>query len=83
MSAIEHAWCAFMAAVDEARDLHQCGAGASELADLMRHARELLDIIETEVAAQSITIPTDAREVLAWLRDRLANLEKEVMPTRH
>jgi hypothetical protein len=83
MNKIERTWFAFMAAIDEARDLHQRGAGASELADLLRHARELLDIIETEVAAQSIAIPDNARGVLARLRGRLTYLEQDVMPTRH
>ena len=83
MNAIEHAWTAFMAAIDEARDLNERGAGATELPELLRHARELLDIVESETTEQLITIPNDARAVLAQLRGRLGNLESQVNPAMH
>ena len=49
----------------------------------VRHARELLDIIEDEIAAHQIDIPGTTGGVLAQLRGRLHSLEKDVMPTRH
>ena len=83
MNTIENAWAAFIAAIDEARDLHERGADADELAGLLRHARELLDIIEAEVAEQAIAMPPEAGVVLAQLRERLTNLEQDVVPSRH
>ena len=83
MSALATAWNALMRALEEARDLHQRGASANELAELLRHARELLAIIEGKVAEQAITMPSDARAVLARLRGRLEALERAVMPARH
>ena len=72
-----------MRALEEARDLQERGPSADELSELLRHARELLDIIEAESAEQAITMPSDARAVLAQLRGRLEALERDVMPTRH
>ena len=83
MSTIERAWTAFMAAIDEARVLHQRCAGAYELSELTRHACELLDILEEEVAAQSIAIPKDAGAVLAQLRNSLVVLEKDIAANLH
>jgi ElaB/YqjD/DUF883 family membrane-anchored ribosome-binding protein len=83
MSTIEQAWTAFMSAIDEARELHRGGAHAGELAELMRHARELLDIIEAEAAEQSIAMPPKAGAVLDQMRDRLSQFESQVKPTAH
>ena len=83
MSAIANAWDAFMRQLDEARDLHERGASANDLSELLRHARELLDIIEAEAAEQAIVIQSDARAALARLRGRLESLELDVMPTMH
>jgi hypothetical protein len=83
MNTIERAWAAFMAAIDEARGLHESGANPTEFAELLRHARELLDILEEEAAAQSIAIPADAHAVLDQLRSRLAVLEKDVAASWH
>jgi hypothetical protein len=83
MSTIERAWSAFTSAINEARELNERGARTIELAELTRHARELLDIIEVEIAEQSIAMSRDARKILAQMRDRLESLEKDVSPTRH
>ena len=72
-----------MSAIEEARDVQERGAGANELSELLRHARELLDIIESEIADQAVSIPSDARAVLTQLRGRLESLERDVKPTRH
>ena len=49
---------------------------------LLRHARELLDIIEDEIANGLSATADDARTVLA-LRRRLESLEQDLMPTKH
>jgi BMFP domain-containing protein YqiC len=53
------------------------------IADLLRHARELLDIIDDEIADVCGVPLADARAVLAQLRGRLESLEQDVMPIRH
>jgi len=83
MSTIESACLAFMAAIDEARTLHERGVSGSELADLLRHARELLEIIEAEIVEHPIAIPNAGREVLTQLRERLQSLERDVIPSLH
>ena len=77
------AWYAFTRALEEARDLQERGADAYAVAELLRHARELLEIVEKETAGGSIKTVNEARAVLAQLRGRLETLERDVMPTRH
>ena len=72
-----------MRALAEMSDLHQRGAEAHTIADLLRHARELLDIIDEEIADGTSRTAADARAVLAQLRGRLESLEQDVMPIRH
>jgi hypothetical protein len=83
MSTIEMAWDAFTRAIEEAREVHARGDDPIDLANLIRHARELLDIIEEEIAANPIAIPGAAGAVLAHLRGRLEALERDVMPAKH
>ena len=83
MSAVANAWFAFIRALEDARDLQERGANPTEFTELLRHARELLDILEEEVAAQSIVIPHATRGVLTHLRRRLEVLEHDVKPTWH
>jgi hypothetical protein len=83
MSTVADAWDAFMRALAEAQDLHHRGAEAHTIADLLRHARELLDIIDEEIADGTPQTTADARAVLAQLRGRLESLEQDVMPIRH
>jgi hypothetical protein len=83
MSTVALAWDAFIRALAETSEVHRSGAGAGIVADLLRHARELLDIIEDEIANGSSATVGDARTVLAQLRKRLESLEQDVMPTRH
>jgi hypothetical protein len=84
MSTVANAWVAFIRALEDARDMQHRGADAHTIADLLRHARELLDIIDDEIAEgtppQTVA---DARAVLAQLRGRLESLEQDVMPIRH
>lgn len=83
MSTVADAWGAFMRSLEEAQDLHQRGANAHTIADLVRHARELLDIIDEEIADGTPQTVVDARAVLTQLRGRLESLEQDVMPIRH
>jgi hypothetical protein len=83
MSTVANAWAAFILALEEARDLHHRGADAHTIADLLQHARELLDIIDDEIADGTPQTVADARAVLAQLRGRLESLEQDVMPIRH
>jgi hypothetical protein len=83
MSTLARAWDAFMRAIEEARALTISGAEPPVIAEVVRHARELLEIIEAEIAAHPIAIPGAAGAVLMRLRGRLQSLEKDVMPTRH
>jgi hypothetical protein len=83
MSPVTDAWTAFIRALAEARDLHDRGADAHTIADLLRHARDLLDIIDDEIADGTPQTVADARAVLAHLRGRLESLQQDVMPTKH
>jgi BMFP domain-containing protein YqiC len=83
MSAAANAWVAFIRALEDARDMQHCGAEAHTIADLLRHARELLDVIDDEIVDGTPQTVADARAVLAQLRGRLESLEQDVMPLRH
>ena len=76
MSTLAKAWDAFMQATEEAHALIFSGAEPHAIAELVRYARELLDIIESELADHAIAIPGAAGAVLAQLRGRLQSLEK-------
>jgi hypothetical protein len=83
MSTIARAWDAFIQALDEAQQLRAKNADVGRIFDLVRHARELLDIIEQELALESVDLPGDARVGLAQLRQRVQSLEQDVVPARH
>ena len=83
MNTVANAWVAFIHALEDARDLQHRGADAYAIADLLRHARELLDIIDEEIADGTPQTVADARAVLAQLRGRLESLEQDVMPIWH
>ena len=82
VSTVALAWGAFMRALAETSELRRSGANAGTVAELLRHARELLDIIEDEIANGLSATADDARTVLA-LRRRLESLEQDLMPTKH
>jgi hypothetical protein len=68
----------------QARDMHTRRAEPEVIADLVRHAGELPDIIDAELAEQSIEIPAAAGAVLSQMRGRLRSLERIVgLPTLH
>ena len=83
MSTVANAWVAFIRALEDARDMQQRGAEAHPIADLLCHARELLDVIDDEIVDGTPQTVADARAVLAELRGRLESLEQDVMPIRH
>jgi uncharacterized protein YqgV (UPF0045/DUF77 family) len=80
---IESTMNAFVIALDEAHELHAQKAGSAELADVIQHAHEVLEILEWELAAQSIEISADPPARLDEMRGRLESLENEVARVRH
>jgi hypothetical protein len=84
MSTVSFAWEAFVGAIEEASALQRSPSPVNTVADVLQYARELLDIIEDELAfgSDSAEVKT-ARGALAHLRRRLGELEKGVLPTRH
>ncbi len=83
MSELGRAWDAFVRAIAEGRALSASGAEPHAIAELVRYARELLDIIEAEMTAHPIAIRGAAGAVLTQLRGRLQTLERNVSPARH
>ncbi len=83
MNALGRAWDEFLQAIKEAHALAAAGGEPHEIAELVRYARELVDIIEDAITAQPIAIPGAAGAVLVQLRGRLRSLERDVMPARH
>ena len=81
MTAIAMAWEAFLLAIEEARELHAAGAGNLAVADLLQHARELLDIIDDEISLNGLEIAGDVRDGLAQMRTRLAAVERGLVTT--
>ena len=76
------AWEAFLAAVAEAQALHASGADVAKVQDLLQHARELLDIVADEISLNGVSLPEWARGGLEDLRERLINVESELI-TKH
>ncbi len=83
MSTVATAWDAFLRALTETRELRRNSTDATATIGLLRYVRELLDIVEDEIAEGSSATVGDNRAVLAQLRGRLDSLEQDVMPTRH
>jgi len=84
VSTVARAWDAFMQAIVDARHMHERGAEPFVVADLVRQARELLDVIEAEITEHPIEIPGAGGAVLTQLRGRLRTLEHDVStPIRH
>ena len=80
-STIAMAWQAFLSAIEEARELHAAGARSMAVADLLQHARELLDIIDDEINLNGLEIPGDVRDGLAQMRTHLATVERNLVTT--
>jgi hypothetical protein len=75
------AWQTFVSAIEEAKELSASGASGSIVADLLQHARELLDIIDDEIKLNGLAIPGDVRDGLAQMRARLATAERSLVTT--
>ena len=67
-----------MKAIEDARALAVSGAQPDAIAELTRDAREMLGILESEIANHHSMTVSGAHEVLAKLRNRLAVLERDV-----
>jgi hypothetical protein len=50
MNTVARAWQAALTALEEARVLHERRGDAETVRDLPRHAREMIDVIEAELA---------------------------------
>jgi integrase len=73
MNTVARAWQAALAALEEARDLHERKGDAETVRDLLRHAREMIDVIEAELAegrAKALD-PDVVRMAAAELRKRV------------
>jgi hypothetical protein len=82
-SSLGVAWDDFTREIEDIRALSECGAKRPVLDEPMRHARELLNVIEREIAYTRVVTAAGISESLARLRDRLQSLEPDVMPARH
>ena len=82
MNTVARAWQAALTALKEARDLHERRGDAETVRDLLRHAREMIDVIEAELAegrAKALD-PDVARMVAAELRTRLDAVTAALVP---
>jgi len=82
MTTVARAWVAFLQAIAETQELHERGAEGSVLADLLQHARELLEIIRDEIMLANGAMPKTAHDALNELQHRVAALETLLVP-RH
>ena len=78
---IAMAWQTFLSAIDEAKELNASGASSAVVADLLQHARELLDIIDDEMRLNGLETPDDVRDGLAQMRTHLATVERSLVTT--
>jgi len=69
---------ACMDALREAQDMVEAGETGAQLADVVRHARELLDIIAEELGDVSRDTGEYAAGVLLEFGDRISELERYI-----
>ena len=77
---LARAWVAFLQAIAEAQELHDKGVDGSVLADLLQHARELLEIIRDEIVLANGAVPKPTQDALNELQYRVATLEVLLIP---
>jgi len=82
MPTIEGAWQAFLGAVAGAQHLHRSGGSTAAIRGLVQHARELLQIIEDEIAVNGLIVPAEVRVGIEHLRAQLVAVEGGLL-TRH
>ena len=77
MNTAARAWQAAMLALAEAREHHARGGGTDTLRELLRHAREMMDVIEEEVTEMRAEVadPAAIRVAAVELRKRVEALE--------
>ncbi|HTP98473.1 MAG TPA: hypothetical protein VMN56_04045 [Casimicrobiaceae bacterium] len=68
---------AFVGALEEAEALADSGEAGAPLAELLRHCRELHEIMVEELGGANSSLGEHAGGVLLDLGDRLAQLEKQ------
>ena len=69
MTTLEEAWRSRPLLLrPEAEELHASGAGAEVLQDVLRHARELLAVLDEDLVANRLDMPDDDRNALEQLR---------------
>jgi hypothetical protein len=79
LSTIANAWEAFVGAVSEAQHLYRSGGATATIRDLLQHARELLQIIEDEIALNALTVPAEVRGGIEHLRAQLTAVESGLL----
>jgi hypothetical protein len=77
---IAMAWQTFLSAIEEAKKLNASGANSTVVADLLQHARELLDIIDDEISLNGLELP-GVRDGLAQMRTHLVTVERSLVTT--
>jgi hypothetical protein len=82
MNTLANAWDAFLRAIEEARTLQERGGNQFAIAELVRHARELLDIVDEELADQLMELPLAARNALMQMREKVQRLERDLTVTK-
>ena len=82
MTTLEGAWQAFAAAVAEEQELYASGAGAEVHQGPLKRARELLAVLDDELAANRADMPDDTRSGLEEIRAELVELQSGPV-TRH
>jgi hypothetical protein len=82
MNTVARAWHAAMLALAEARESHARGADTETVLDLLRHARELIEIIEEEINSEREKFPDPdvVRMAAAELRKRVDAAAATLVP---
>jgi predicted RNase H-like HicB family nuclease len=82
MNTVARAWQAALSALKEARDLHERRGDAETVRDLLRHARELIEIIEEEINQEREKFPDPdfVRMAAAELRKRVDAAAATLVP---
>ena len=82
LNTISRAWHAAMTALREAQELYEHHGNVDTLHDLLRHAREMIDVIEAELAEGRAEVidPDVARMAAAELRKRVEGVAATLLP---
>ncbi len=83
MNTFDMAWAAFARATEETREQHERNGDPCDIAELLRHASELIDVMWLELLERTDKVPPKAGFIVERLRDRFNALRLEVVPARH